>query len=227
MLILHAGRTHSLPFLQLVQNGRIQCHFRSHFFQHLLCDKARTQNPHCTVWLQCNDCGFNAHGTCSAVHNCGNFALHIPHDMLCRCRAGITGNIGGRSCDRYTGQLDQCPCHRVRGHTNAHRIQPAGSDLRYLFPLRENHGQRSRPEPFCQFFRQRRHRCRHLLQCPHFCNVHDQRIVCRSAFCRKDLPHCLRISGICRQSVDGFRGHSHHGTVSQQFCRFQKVFCMI
>ena len=96
---------------------------------------------------------------------------------------------------------------RMRREPHADRIQPAcrhrGDPLR----ARQNDRQRPRPEFLRELLRQRRDLSDKRRPVRDIRNMYDQRIIRRSALCRKYLAHGIGISRIAGKPVDRFRRH--------------------
>ena len=108
----------------------------------------------------------------------------------------------------------------MRRHTYCYSIQTSGCSIRHHFTLFHNHRQWSRPEFCCQFLCCFRNLSRYQRQCVHICDMHNQRIIRWSSFCRINFSCCFRIQRICTQTVYGFCWKCNQCTFLQKCARF-------
>jgi hypothetical protein len=113
---------------------------------------------------------------------------------------------------------EQCLRDWMRWATQAYRILTASHYRRYLRGTWKNQGERTRPEGINQLSCLRRHCTRPALKIRITRNMHNQRMISRPAFRRKNSTHCVRIFCIGTESVDRFGGKCDELAFFQQSC---------
>ena len=216
--VLHAGRFGLFAVIQPVFDRLIHLHVSQHIHQQLQRQTARTQQAgRCNG--QVDDGALHPHGAGAAIHDAVDLAHHILRHMLRGGRAGSARGIAAGRGDGHTGLLDDGQRQRMVGAAHAHRFQPAGGAQRHNGTARQDHGQRTGPEPLRQSVGAGRHITAIARQPIGARYMDDERIVLGTALGLKNTAHRLFVQRIRAQTVDRFRGNPQQAAASDDLRR--------
>ncbi len=144
----------------------------------------------------------------AGIENAGDPITEIGGNVRGAGRADAAGAIGARRGQRQAGGGEQLLRNRVRRHPDRDRIEAGRDKVREatVGPLRHDHGQRTRPEGFRQFYRHRgelgdavsRLKAR---------DMHDQGIEARAALGAENASDGGPAGRIGGEAVDCLRRH--------------------
>ena len=222
MAVFHTGRTDFGIVRQTLQSSTVGGGFAHGGGDHLFGDSAGAEDLG-VIPRHIHHGGLYAYRAGTAVHDGRDLAVHIVQHVPGGGGGRLARGVGRRGCQRHAGSVDNGPGNRVRGHTNANRVQPGrcagGHDV--FFP--DHHGQRSGPKLLGHPVHGRRDLSGQLLKLLQAGNVNDQRVVLGAAFGLKDPKNSIGIQGVCRQAVNRLGGNAHHFAARQQPSGFGDV----
>ncbi|GLB33744.1 hypothetical protein LshimejAT787_0106280 [Lyophyllum shimeji] len=79
---------------------------------------SRTQDAYLSVFMKpIHHRAFEPNLASATIQDDADLAVKISKDMICSCRAGLSGRVRTRSCQRSIRHSDQPSCDWVRGHS--------------------------------------------------------------------------------------------------------------
>ena len=139
--------------------------------------------------------------------------------MLCSRRTRAPRCICARCRNITSAFPDQLQRNLVVRHTHRNRVKSSRRSVRYSFVFLQNQGKRARPE----LINKRSCSCRNFfhnsIQCIFLCNMYNQWIIRRSAFCRICFSRRLLIKRIRPQAVNGLRWKCDQASLLYDFSR--------
>ena len=203
MAVLHAGGCGSLPRLERRKDGRRKRHRAGHSLQHLLCNRARTQDGRLSHKRKHR--GFHAEAARPAVDDEVDLSLHVMPHMLRRRRAWFAGGVGARRGHRHACLADERKRRFIVRHTDGNGLKPGGNLVRHSGGAVEN--ERKRPGPKCihQCARSIRDARPKLLHIVLFRHMQDERVVARPALGFKNAADGVAVQPVRTEAVNGLR----------------------
>ena len=212
--VAHTGGQGLLACLQGAQHTARHFHRADHGLQHVPGDPTWPQDAGLAV-AHIHHGGFQAHVAAAPVDDQRDAAVHVLQHMPGGGGAGLAGAVGAGGGNGQMAGLEQRGRHGVGGHAHRHGVQPGGD--RVGDGRTAGHDQRQWAGP--EGVHQRERRLRHMAQAVQLApvpDVHDQRIVRRTALGSKNARHCLGIEGVGAKAVDRLRGEGHQLPLRQQ-----------
>ena len=213
MPVFHSRSFRTHPALR-IQYCPVHIHRADHFCKHLRCNSSRPQN-HGRRYRHVKYRRLHSYIYRSAVNYHINLPVQIMNHMFRCCRTWPSGCIGTGRRHKPARCPDQLQRDRIRGHSDRHCFQTAGSSIGHYITLPEYHCKRARPEMRCQSVRLRRNIYSNAPQILVICNMNNQRIIRRAPF-RLICFFCrLFLQCICSQSIYCFRRKSNQSALFQ------------
>ena len=222
MPVFHAGRAHFGIVGQTFQGGTVGGNGTHSLPDHLLGDGTGTEDLG-IVPRHIHHGGFHAHRAGAAVHDGRNLAVHVVQHVPCGGGRGLARGVCRGGGQRHSRRINDGSCHRMRGHTDAHRVQPGRGAVGDHSGLFDHHGQRAGPEMLGHLVDRRGNVLCQPLQLLQSGDVNDQRIVLGAPLGFKDAQNGRLVQGVCRQTVHRFGGDSNHGALTKQGAGFCNI----